>query len=55
MANKPTLNPKEDLKGATPEKLARALLRSSGGRKAVISDKVPVKQVPPDKPVKKRS
>lgn len=50
MANKPVLNPKEDLKGATPETLAKALLRSSGGRKAVVPDKVSVKKVAADKP-----
>lgn len=34
-----------DLKGATPETLAKALLRSSLGTKPVVSDKVSVKQV----------
>ena len=42
---KPMLDPKRDLVGATPEKLARALLRPSGMRpraKAVVRDKIPV-------------
>ena len=43
---KPVLDPKRDLVGATPETLARALLRPSGGprprRKSVRSDEVPV-------------
>ena len=49
----PTLNPERDLKGATPEKLAKALLRRSvpsGGAKATVSDQVAVEEVPADKP-----
>ncbi len=38
-----------DLKGATPETLAKALLLSSKGRKPVVSDKVSVKQVTANK------
>lgn len=52
---KPRLDPKRDLKGATPEKLARALLkqpdlgpRSAG--KAVVSNKVAVEKVAAHKP-----
>ena len=36
---KPMLNPAEDLKGATPENLARALLRPGRGEKPVIGRK----------------
>ena len=49
---RPVLDPARDLAGATPETLARALLRPSArprpGRKAVRSDEVPVEEVPPD-------
>ena len=47
------LDPKRDLKGATPEKLAKALLRRSvpsKGTKSVVSDKVTVEKVPSDHP-----
>ena len=49
---KPMLDPKRDLKGATPETLARTLLRPLSGRRAqpVVSGKVSVKQVPADQP-----
>ena len=45
---KPMLDPKRDLAGATPEKLARALLRPLRLRpraKAVVCDKIPVEKV----------
>ena len=48
---KPMLDPKRDLKGATPEKLARALLRPLGPRpraKAVVSGQVAVQKVATD-------
>ena len=48
------LDPGRDLAGATPEKLARALLRNRlrprGGRKPVVGDEVPVEEVAPDEP-----
>ena len=49
----PVLDPKRDLKGATPEKLARALLRQPHlaprpRRKPVVGDQVPVEEVAPD-------
>ena len=47
---RPTLDPKKHLKGATPEKLARALLRPRGRIQPVVSDKVDTKKVTPDKP-----
>ena len=50
---KPMLDPKRDLKGATPETLARALfrpLRPRATRQAVVRDQVPVEQVSTDKP-----
>ena len=52
---KPVIDPKRDLKGATPEKLARALLKQPdlGPRpagKAVVRDKVAVKKVATDQP-----
>ena len=53
---KPMLDPDRDLKGATPEKLARALLRRveslrpRTGSKAVGRDKVAAKKVPANKP-----
>ncbi len=46
---KPMLDPKRDLAGATPETLARALLRPllgpRPGAKAVVSGQVPVEKV----------
>ena len=48
----PMLDPKRDLKGATPEKLAKALFRRSvpiEGAKSVVSDKVTVEKVRADK------
>ena len=54
---KPMLDPKRDLKGATPETLARALfrrvtpLRRPGPTgEAVVGYEVPVQQIPSDKP-----
>ena len=53
---KPMLDPKRDLKGATPEKLARALfrrnepLRPRPGAKPVGGDEVAVEKVAPDHP-----
>ena len=49
----PVLDPKRDLKGATPETLARALLRQPhlgprARRKPVGADKIPVQEVPAD-------
>ena len=49
----PKLDPKRDLKGATPETLARALfrpLRPRPGAETVLSHEVPVEQIPTDKP-----
>lgn len=50
---KAILDPKRDLKGATPEKLARALLRRDGRSRArgqsVVGNKVPVEKVAADK------
>ena len=46
------LDPKRDLKGATPEKLAKALLRRSvpsKGTKSVVSDQVTVEKVATNK------
>ena len=48
---KPMIEPKRDLAGATPETLARALLRS-GARvrgKPVVRDEVVIEKVPADK------
>ena len=48
----PMLDPKRDLKGATPEKLAKALLHRSvpsEGAKSVVSDKVTVEKVTTNK------
>ena len=56
MPYRPKLDPKVDLAGATPEKLARALfrrtepLRPGTRRKPVVSDEVAVEEVPTDKP-----
>lgn len=51
---KPMIDPKRDLKGATPEKLARALLkplrRPRARAEAVFGYGVPVQKVPSDKP-----
>jgi len=50
---KPMLDPKRDLAGATPEKLARALLRPLGprpGAKAVVCDKIPVEKIATHEP-----
>ena len=47
------LDPERDLKGATPKKLAKALLRRSVPRKsakAIVSDQVTVEEVPSDHP-----
>lgn len=50
----PVLDPKRDLVGATPEKLARALfrrtepLRPGRGRKTVVRDQVAVHEPAPD-------
>ena len=47
----PVLDPERDLKGATPEKLARALFRPLGprpGGKPVGADDVSVEEVAPD-------
>ena len=49
----PMIDPKRDLVGATPEKLARALLRPLRPRPAVepvVGDEVDVEQVPADEP-----
>ena len=45
----PVLDPKKHLKGATPEKLARALLRPRHRTQSVIGDKVNTKKVATDK------
>ena len=47
---KPVLNPKRDLKGTTPDKLARALLRPVKSRahlraETVVGNKVSVQKV----------
>ena len=59
-AMNPMIDPKRDLAGATPEKLARALLRplrtlrgGSGPRariETVVGDERPVEKVLPDEP-----
>lgn len=43
------LDPEKDLKGATPETLALALLRPRKGGQAVVGGKVAEKQVATDK------
>ena len=53
MSRRPMLDPERDLKGATPEKLERALLRQPHlaprpGRKPVVGDEVAVEEVPSD-------
>ena len=56
MRYRPKLDPKVDLKGATPETLARALLRRveplrpRPAGKAVVGDQVAVEKVATDKP-----
>ena len=56
MTYRPKLDPKVDLAGATPEKLARALfrrvepLRPPRVRKSVASDEVAVEKVTTDEP-----
>ena len=53
---RPMLDPERDLKGATPETLARALfrrvepLRPRAARQPVVSDQVAVEEVATDKP-----
>lgn len=52
---KPMLDPAGDLAGATPEKLARALLRNrnlrlGARRQPVVRDQVAVEQIPADQP-----
>ena len=52
---RPMLDPARDLAGATPEKLARALLRNRNlrprpGGKPVVGDEVAVEKVAADKP-----
>ena len=50
---RPKLDPKVDLKGATPETLARALLRPLGPRPAaqpVVGDQIAVEEVPANEP-----
>ena len=51
---KPMLDPARDLAGATPETLARALLRNRlrprAGRKPVVGDQVAVEKVSTDEP-----
>ena len=55
MTYRPKLDPKVDLIGATPETLARALfqrtepLRPGTRRKPVVSDKIAVEKITPDK------
>lgn len=51
---KPMLDPKRDLKGATPERLAKALLRTTEVRKLVPGDKLPVEEVATHKPRSRR-
>ena len=52
---KAMLDPRKDLKGATLETLAKALLRplirpsAAHGAKPVVGDKVRIKEVTPDK------
>ena len=51
---RPMLDPKRDLAGATPETLARALLRPlrrpRPTREPVVGDEVAVEKVPADEP-----
>ena len=51
---KPMTDPKRDLKGATPERLVRALLKNRSGGfgsrgKSIVSNKGFAKKVPADK------
>ncbi len=48
MKYKPKLDPEKDLKGATPEVLAYALLRPRNGAKLAGDRKVLAKKVAPD-------
>ena len=53
MRGSPVLLPERDLKGATPEKLARALFRPLSprpGGKSVVGDQVAVEKGAADKP-----
>ena len=50
MKYKPKLDPEKDLKGATPETLARALLRPRLGGKPVVRNQSSVEKVAADKP-----
>ena len=54
MSRRPMLDPERDLNGATPETLARALLRNRLGPrpagKSVVGDEVAVEKVATDKP-----
>ena len=50
MGRKPMLDPEKDLKGATPETLARALLRPRSKIKPAVGDKSSAKKVATDKP-----
>ena len=47
---RPMLDPKRDLKGATPESLARALLRPRQGTKPVARNEVSEQKPATDKP-----
>lgn len=47
---KPMLIPKRDLKGATPETLARALMFPRRARKPVVGNKATVEKPSADKP-----
>ncbi len=49
MKYKPKLDPEKDLKGATPETLARALLRPRHRGKPVVRGQSSVKKVETDK------
>ena len=50
MKYKPKLDPGKDLKGATPETLARALLRPRLRGKPVVRNQSSVEKVATDKP-----
>ena len=45
---KPMLEPQKDLKGATPESLAKALLHKRRAGERVAGDQVPVQQATTD-------
>ena len=47
---KPMLVPERDLKGATPETLARALMGPRRAGKSIVGDKIPVEKPSADKP-----